>query len=350
MPPFINDVMESNQESALKNQSRLSRFVFDPENVTDILRNNIIGQEAVIQAMEAMLYMLKADFNDPQRPLGVYLFVGPTGVGKTEIVRVLAQALCGDAKQLCRIDMNTLSQEHFSSALSGSPPGYVGSKDNLSLLDSDKIQGTFSRPGIVLFDEIEKADKNVVRTLLNVLDTATLRLSSGTKEIDFSNSLIFMTSNIGAKEAAELRAQSKSGWQGFLSWLSQKDEATIVHEQITKHFDPEFLNRIDQILHFDHINTEDVEKIADIHLARLEEQLAKKGITLTVESSAKQYLFEQPLRDCNARSIARRLRQQLYPALAKAMIENQAFDQFILYKTNGDLKIDAHKHVTADIS
>jgi ATP-dependent Clp protease ATP-binding subunit ClpA len=128
--------------------------------------------------------------------------MGPTGVGKTETVRILAEAILGSADQLCRIDMNTLSQAHYSSAITGAPPGYVGSKENHSLLQAEKIEGSYSRPGIVLFDEIEKASQEVLRSLLNIMDSGVLHLPSGTKEISFRNTMVFMTSNVGAKEFA----------------------------------------------------------------------------------------------------------------------------------------------------
>src|SRR5690606_32324507 len=124
------------------------------------------------------------------------LLLGPTGVGKTEVVRLIAEAIHGQPDAFCRIDMNTLAQEHYAAALTGAPPGYVGSKEGTTLFDAEAIAGTFSRPGIVLFDELEKASTEVLRSLLNVLDSGRLTLSGGGRTLDFRNCLIFMTSNV----------------------------------------------------------------------------------------------------------------------------------------------------------
>ncbi|HEV8078520.1 MAG TPA: AAA family ATPase, partial [Marinobacter sp.] len=201
--PFINERLEANRESieksrAVSGPARASRFRFEPDAVMSRLRGNIVGQEDALKAMESMLVRVKADIGDENRPLAVHLFLGPTGVGKTETVRLIAEAIHGNRDGLCRIDMNPLAQEHYAAALTGAPPGYVGSKEGHSLFDLDKVQGSFSKPGIVLFDEIEKASKEVVRTLLNALDTGRLMFPSGNREIDFRNTLIFMTSNAGA--------------------------------------------------------------------------------------------------------------------------------------------------------
>ena len=159
--PFINERLEANRETIEKNRAasgpvRASRFRFEPEAVMARLRENIVGQDEALAAMESMLVRVKADIGEENRPLAVHLFLGPTGVGKTETVRLIAEAIHGNRDGLCRIDMNTLAQEHYAAALTGAPPGYVGSKEGHSLFDLDKVQGSFSKPGIVLFDEIEK--------------------------------------------------------------------------------------------------------------------------------------------------------------------------------------------------
>lgn len=155
-----------------------SRFLFDPDSVIKKLRRRIVGQDHVLTDIFSTLKVLKADIADSQRPLYVGLFVGATGVGKTELVRVLAEAIHGQADAFCRIDMNTLAQDHYAAAITGAPPGYVGSKEGNSLIDVEKVQGSYSRPGIVLLDEIEKAGTEVIRALLNVIETGQLRLTS----------------------------------------------------------------------------------------------------------------------------------------------------------------------------
>lgn len=178
-----------------------SRFHFKPAQVMKPLRERIIGQEHALNDIEKMLHVVKADFSNPDRPLSVSRILGPTGVGKTETVRLIAEAIYGRTDAFCRIDMNTLAQEHYAAAITGAPPGYVGSKEGHSLFDETAIAGSHTRPGIMLFDELEKASTEVIRGLMNVLDTGKLTLTAGTKTIDFTNCMIFMTSNVGAQAA-----------------------------------------------------------------------------------------------------------------------------------------------------
>ena len=152
--PFVNDLIEHNREHLGRGEvpmARLqSRFLFEPDTVMALLRTRIVGQDAALEAVEALLKVVKADIGDRERPLAVNLFMGPTGVGKTELVRLLALAIHGRADAFCRIDMQTLAQEHYAAALTGAPPGYVGSKEGATLFDVEAIQGSFGRPGIVL--------------------------------------------------------------------------------------------------------------------------------------------------------------------------------------------------------
>lgn len=244
--------------------ARTSRFIFDPETVIENLRRNIVGQNDVINAMGEMLYLLKADFIDSNRPLSINFFLGPTGVGKTETVKVISKSLLGDEKYFCRIDMNTLAQEHYAAALTGAPPGYVGSKEGYTLFDIEAIEGSFSRPGIVLFDEIEKASTEVIRSVLNILDTGKLKLAGGTREINFSNCLIFMTSNVGEFK----RTQGGRKWRGWSfgrRWSSQ----LLAEEAIKQKFDPEFIGRIDRIVQFKALDHEYIDRIINIELQKL---------------------------------------------------------------------------------
>jgi len=323
--PFINDQFGHNSDQLARqtyaqSAARISRFKFLPEQVIATLRARIVGQRDVMNAIEDMLFTLKADFGDKTRPLSVMLLMGPTGVGKTETVRVLAEAMLGSADELCRIDMNTLAQEHYSAALTGSPPGYVGSKEGQTLFDIERIKGSFSEPGIVLFDEIEKADKSVVRSLMNILDTGKLTLTSGTREIDFSNTLVFLTSNLGAREQADSLKSYSQGWRSALR-LKPPPQSEILDQALNTYFDPEFINRIDRILPFNWLDDGQLEALVDLELMKLNKRLSSRQAQVVVSEGAREYLSQHYDTRYGARDIARRIRVELEPKLAKAMIE-----------------------------
>lgn len=342
--PFINELVAQNQlqleqekyekiaaATCDKKLSRPSRFRFDPYEVMTRLTTRILGQAHVLQAMEDMLFTVKADFNSKHRPLSVNLFLGPTGVGKTETVRVLAEALLGNADKICRIDMNTLAQEHYSAAITGSPPGYVGSKEGQTLFNIEHIKGSFSEPGIVLFDEIEKANNDVVRAILNVLDTGKLVLTSGVKELDFSNTLIFMTSNVGVRELTQHIAAHQQGWRKWLG-IKPKQENEIVEAALTAHFDPEFLNRIDRIIPFNCIDEDMLDSLVNIELEKLNNKLSRRNASLALDESARTFLCAEYDERYGARSLARRMRVALEPQLARALMdfpETNSFTAFI---------------------
>lgn len=348
--PFINDKLAANQEQVdrakyEKQISRKSRFHFEPKQVMELLRARIVGQESVLASMEDMLFHVKADFGVDKRPLSVNFLLGPTGVGKTETVRMLAEGILGGANKLCRIDMNTLAQEHYAAALTGAPPGYVGSKEGHTLFDAETIAGSFSVPGIVLFDEIEKASTEVIRALLNVLDTGRLVLSAGTKEIDFSNAMIFMTSNVGATELRAYRESLRSGWR---SWLGlgfgqrPKRENDILKRALQKHFDPEFLNRIDRMLSFDYLNEKWLDKILDVELEKLNTRLRRKNANLSLSKSAREKLYSYYDEEYGARNLSQQLRVKLEPLLARAMLEELEADHFeATYTSSGGFIIAA---------
>lgn len=322
--PFINERLEANRETIEQNRAaagpvRASRFRFEPDVVMSRLREKIVGQDEALAAMESMLVRVKADIGEDHRPLAVHLFLGPTGVGKTETVRLMAEAIHGNRDGLCRIDMNTLAQEHYAAALTGAPPGYVGSKEGHSLFDLEKVQGSFSKPGIVLFDEIEKASKEVVRTLLNVLDTGRLVFPSGNREIDFRNTLIFMTSNAGALDAEAHHHRYQRGWRRWLG-LSPKDGEAIRDIALRRHFDPEFLNRIDHILTYNNLTNNWLDALLDIELAGLNKRLARKHAEVTLSPRLRAELCRGYDSRFGAREMLRAFRQRLEPAVARALL------------------------------
>lgn len=342
--PFVNDLLDHNREQLAQAPvpppagSLQSRFLFDPAQVMALLRARIVGQYAVLQQVESLLKVVKADIGERERPLAVNLFMGPTGVGKTEIVRLLAQAIHGRADAFCRIDMHTLAQEHYAAALTGAPPGYVGSKEGTTLFDIEAIQGSYSRPGIVLFDELEKASKEVVRSLLGVLENGRLTLTAGSKTIDFRNSLIFMTSNIGAQDARRYRERFQRGWRRWLG-LAPQGEQALLEQALHGHFEPEFLNRIDRILGFERIEGEWLEALLDIELSKLNQRLGKQGRALLLDESASDVLCREHDPRYGARALARRVRTELEPAIADCLLADPAVIRMLALVEEGTLVV-----------
>ncbi len=337
--PFINDQLADNEKWVRHQKlarglsvkdSRSSRFTFDPKDVVDELRRLIVGQEALVSAMSDMLYWVKADIADSHRPLSVNLFLGPTGVGKTEAVRVLSKALTGSDTGFCRIDMNTLAQEHYAAALTGAPPGYVGSKEGYSLFNTEAIEGRYGQPGIVLFDEIEKASKEVLRALLNILDTGQLTLASGTKTLNFCNTLIFMTSNLGADEYARVLRRRNGVFGSMLASKGQSRAVQAVDTAMKRHLDPEFLNRLERIIHFQPLTESTLDAIIELEVEKLNHRLSLKKAHVVLAPSAKTRIKEMYNIEYGARNMARNLRTHIGPVIAKAILEQTDVEHFTL--------------------
>lgn len=344
--PYINDVIEANKKhnegsKPCFDDPRPSRFRFCPDEAIRFLKARIIGQDEVCESVADLLHVVKADFGESERPLAVFLFVGSTGVGKTETVRVLAEAILGGADQLCRIDMNTLAQEHYTAALTGAPPGYVGSKEHHSLFDFDKIAGSYSRPGIVLFDEIEKANRDVSRALLNVLDAGTLELAAGTKRLNFNNCLIFMTSNAGARELDTYRRKFEWGWRKWLHIRPSKErEKSILDAALQKKFDLEFINRIDRIVVFGELDTEFLENILNVELLLLNQRLLRHKVSINIDVSARTHLISGHDKRYGARHLRRKLRAHLEPPLARALRSHPSSHRFQASYQSGKLVVE----------
>ncbi|WP_339618719.1 AAA family ATPase [uncultured Marinimicrobium sp.] len=341
--PFINDRLEDqalrealtpaasapepSRSASSPGESRLgaSRFLFDPETVSAVLRQRIRGQPDALTQIDRELTRVKADIGEPDRPLAVFLLAGPTGVGKTETVRALAEALHGKADAFCRVDMNTLAQDHYTAAITGAPPGYVGSKEGHSLIDEEAIRGSFSRPGVVLFDELEKAGPEVLRSLLGVLDTGRLRLTSGQKQLDFRNSLIFMTSNLGAADLARHLIRWQTGWRRFWPRSEPVQQAALrqrVERALDRGLDPEFLNRIDNVLIYYPLPSEARPGVVAELLVQFNRRLRSKGWQLQV-SRALMSRVERKGFDARfgARALKRQFRQQVEVPVAQFLLE-----------------------------
>ncbi|MFN3209014.1 MAG: AAA family ATPase [Roseovarius sp.] len=300
-----------------------SRFSFDPADIEAELRASIIGQDEPISQLLEILKVVRADIGDPRKPLASILFCGPTGVGKTETVRTIARAMYGDADAFCRIDMNTLSQEHYAAALTGAPPGYVGSKEGTTILDQEKIEGTRNLPGLVLFDELEKASNEVVLALMNVFDNGTLTVASGERTYSFRNSLIFMSSNLGARELMALDEgggfSPRALWSRMLAARKPRKERAhdIVMRCLLDRFPPELVNRIDHVDTFNWIGRDRMPDLVEVELVRLNRRLKKHDVRLEISEDVKGFIAAKGFdKRFGARGLRRAMRRYLEFPLA----------------------------------
>ena len=307
--PFITDKLKDlNERQAVQvdqtdpGKRIVTRFRFNTAQVMYKVRSRIFGQEEVLQRLEDMLNIIWADIADPNHPLYTALFLGPTGVGKTETVRVLSEAIHENKDDFCRIDMNTLVQEHYAAALTGSPPGYVGSKEGNSLFQADKIEGSYGKPGVVLFDELEKANNQVIYSLLNVMDNGLMKLTSGEKTINFRNSMVFMTSNIGSQEIMEyangglkftLRKLLWFLWPSRWGKTEHDFLKTLVIKKLANRFTPEFINRFDDIFIFHWLPKKELESILNINIDYLNQRIKKYSCNVSLDDEVKQFLLQK---------------------------------------------------------
>ncbi len=253
----------------------------------DILHERIVGQNEAVSAVAQAVRRGRAAFKNPNRPIGSFLFLGPTGVGKTELTKALAEVLFGSSQRIIRIDMSEYTEKHSLSRLVGSPPGYVGFEEGGQL--TEKVR---RHPySIVLFDEIEKADGDIYNILLQIMEDGVLTDSSGRKS-DFKNSVIIMTSNIGA----ELISNNKSA-MGFAgehdASLRSERIKSLVNDEVKRVFKPEFINRIDEIIIFDSLKTEEIEEIARRMLSELSERCKSTGVQIDFHKSVAKLIAEK---------------------------------------------------------
>ena len=267
-------------------------------HMEDRLRERVVGQEDALQAVSNTLRRARAGLQDSNRPLGSFIFLGPTGVGKTELARALAEFMFDDERAMIRIDMSEYQEKHTVSRLIGAPPGYVGYEEGGQLTESVR-----RRPySVVLFDEIEKAHPDVFNVLLQLLDDGRLTDGQG-RTVDFRNTLVVMTSNLGSE-----------------LWLAGK-AASVTRDAITQvlraHFRPEFLNRIDEIIIFHSLSRSDLVKVVDIQLRHVTALLAERGFQLVISPQARAYLAEVGYdADYGARPLKRAIQRKLQDPLA----------------------------------
>jgi ATP-dependent Clp protease ATP-binding subunit ClpB len=249
-------------------EGEMQKLVSMEEN----LRRRVIGQDEGLRAVANAVRRARAGLQDPNRPVGSFIFLGPTGVGKTETARALAEFLFDDERAMIRLDMSEYMEKHAVARMIGAPPGYVGYEEGGQLTEAVR-----RRPySVVLFDEIEKAHPDVFNVLLQILDDGRLTDSKG-RVVDFKNTVLIMTSNLGSREIQEVSDDEK-----------QVREAVLV--VLRDHFKPEFLNRIDDIVVFKQLGREQIAEIIDVQLGKLRQMLADRGITIELDDSAKQLL------------------------------------------------------------
>ena len=247
------------------------------------LKKSVIGQDEAVIAISKALRRSRADLKDPRRPIGSFIFLGPTGVGKTFLARTLAEFMFGDADSLIQIDMSEYMEKFTASRLIGSPPGYVGHEEGGQLSEAVR-----RRPySVVLFDEVEKAHPDVMHLLLQILEEGKLTDSLGRK-IDFRNTIIIMTSNVGAEL---LKKQTSLGFGAAKLDESHEGMRDKVMEETKRVFKPEFLNRLDDIIVFHSLQKSDLEQIVDLEVKKVVDRLKAKDITMALESDAKEFLI-----------------------------------------------------------
>ena len=276
-------------------------------HLEDQLHERVIGQDEAVRAVAAAVRRSRAGLSDPDRPIGSFFFLGPTGVGKTELAKALAECLFDDERALVRIDMSEYMEKFSVQRLIGAPPGYVGYDEGGQLTEAVR-----RRPySVILLDEMEKAHPDVFNVLLQVLDDGRLTDGQG-RQVSFKNTIIIMTSNVGSSAIAEYAGRDEA------------EMRRLVDEAMSHTFRPEFLNRIDDIVVFHPLGMAQIEKIVDIQLADVRRRLAKERMTLTIEPRAKQLLAEGGLDPVfGARPLKRLIQREVVDAIACAIIDGR---------------------------
>ena len=294
-------MLEGEKEKLLKMEEELGR--------------RVVGQRAAVEAVSRAVRRSRAGLSDENKPLGSFLFLGPTGVGKTELTKALAEFLFDDDGAMVRIDMSEFMEKHSVARLIGAPPGYVGYDEGGVLTEAVR-----RRPyQVVLFDEVEKAHPDVFNVLLQVLDDGRLTDGQG-RTVDFKQTLIILTSNLGARALSELPDGADAG--------AAKAE---VMEAVRQHFRPEFLNRLDEQVIFDRLNRSDMGGIVEIQLRRLENRLAARKITLDLDAMAKAWLADEGYDPVfGARPLKRVIQRQLQDPLAEMLLAGEIMDGSVI--------------------
>ena len=295
----ISQMMETESEKLLKMEERL--------------HERIIGQDEAIAAISDAIRRARSGLKDPKRPIGSFIFIGPSGVGKTELAKALAEFMFDDEDALVRIDMSEYREQHTTARLFGAPPGYVGYEEGGQLTEAVR-----RRPyRVILFDEIEKAHPEVWNALLQILDDGRLTDGQG-RTVDFRNTVLIMTSNLGTEFVR------KSGSLGFLQEAGSEEErqsSQKIQKALRDTFRPEFINRIDEIITFSPLTTEDMMLIVDLQMKEVQDRLAEKGVTVELSAKAREWLAKQGYDPAfGARPLNRALQKYVESPLSKQLL------------------------------
>ncbi len=299
-------------------QSESGRLV----NMEGALEEKVIGQGEAIKAITNAIRRSRAGISTPGRPIGSFIFLGPTGVGKTELAKSLAEFMFDTENALVRIDMSEYMESHSTAKMVGSPPGYVGYDEGGQLTEIIR-----RRPyAVILFDEIEKAHPDVFNILLQILDEGRLTDAKG-RTVNFKNTVIIMTSNLGSQTILDLNKRGEFGFDEGHSRKKDDNEKSVrtkITEMLHQHFKPEFLNRVDEIIIFHSLAEKQIESIAGLQLKEVEKRLQEKKITLKIDNSVKKYLAKEGYNpDFGARPLKRVIQNEILDELALLIIEGK---------------------------
>ena len=306
-------------------------------NLESVLHERVIGQDKAVTAVAKAIKRGRAGLKDPKRPIGSFLFLGPTGVGKTELSKTLSEAMFGSENSLIRVDMSEYMEKHAVSKFIGSPPGYVGFEDGGQL--TEKIRK--APYSVILFDEIEKAHPDVFNIMLQILDDGILTDAQG-RRVDFKNTVIIMTSNLGASEILGT-GSSKLGF----ATVSESNENDAIRDkvmaEVKRSFKPEFLNRIDEIIVFDRLTKDEIKSIAGLMLASLKKRLAETGISVEFTDSAVEKIADEGFdKIYGARPLRRAIQTKIEDMLSEKIIDGEisAGDTITVDATDGDFTVN----------
>jgi ATP-dependent Clp protease ATP-binding subunit ClpB len=296
----------------------------------EVLGKRVVGQQEAVKAVADAIRRTRAGLSDPNRPSGSFMFLGPTGVGKTELCKALAEFMFDTEDALIRIDMSEFMEKHSVARLIGAPPGYVGYEEGGYLTEAVR-----RRPySVILLDEIEKAHPDVFNVLLQVLDDGRLTDGQG-RTVDFRNCVVIMTSNLGSQVIQELSGEAN---------YDKMKEAVM--QVVIQHFRPEFINRVDEIVVFHSLGREQIRAIVDIQLGRLRQRLAERDITLSLEDDARDQIGEAGFDTVyGARPLKRAIQSQLENPLAQRILKGDfvAGDRVTVRVKRGALEFEKER-------